>query len=62
MDQLEVKYGLQVLSDGADNYHANVYKITTDETGVWVDWIAQFYDKEVGHAFIRAWNGEETPE
>lgn len=60
--QEEVKYGLQVTQDDEEHYWSNVYKITTDETGVWVDFIAQFNDKEAAHAFVRAWNGEETPE
>jgi hypothetical protein len=57
-----VVYGLQVIDQHEDDYIANVFKITTDETGVWVDFIAQFADKEAAHAFVRSWNGEETPE
>lgn len=63
----EVKYGLQVLEDKERNPHtdeeyiSNAYRITTDDTGVWIDFVASFVDKEVAHAFIRSWNGEETP-
>jgi hypothetical protein len=59
--EASVVYGLQVIEARVDEYLGNVFKITTDETGVWVDYIAQFQDKEAAHAFIRAWNGEETP-
>jgi hypothetical protein len=56
----EVKYGLQIIEDN-DDYASNVYKVSTDETGVWIDYVASFADKEAAHAFIRAWNGEDTP-
>jgi hypothetical protein len=56
-----VVYGLQVIEPSENNYVGNVFKITTDETGVWVDFVATFEDKEAAHAFIRSWNGEETP-
>jgi hypothetical protein len=57
----EVKYGLEVTTDEDGHYWGTVYKITTDDTGVWVDNIGTFRDKDTAHAFIRAWNGEETP-
>lgn len=57
----EVTYGLEVTRDEDDEYVANVFKITKDETGIWLDAIATFVDKEVAHAFVRAWNGEDSP-
>lgn len=58
----EVKYGLEVtLDDDNEGYLGHVYKITTDETGTWVDAVATFVDKDTAHAFVRAWNGEEAP-
>lgn len=63
-----VFYGLEVTQDeeaedvaSGPTFWATAYRITIDKTGVWLDNIATFRNKEMAHAFIRAWNGEGSP-
>ena len=56
-------YGLSTV-EGEDlsEQFTSVYKIEEEHDGtVWVTMIGGFYDREVAHAFCRAWNGEPGP-
>lgn len=59
MDKRDL-YGLEIREHIEGIY---AYRITIDETGVWLKLVAEFEsdEKETAHAFIRAWNGEGSP-